>query len=150
LKQTPKKLNGNFTRRENDSESSLENGMHDREYKRALTILRRANFLQPTKNARANLLDRLNDRQAGIVTSSVIPAQRIREFRFVSRFKYALVAMLLIISLFNTGYLITGGTHAFEHRENSLQACRNIGELIRELRHAALMLTREGGEKDEM
>jgi hypothetical protein len=124
--------------------------MYDREYKKALKILRRGAFFRPPENARDRLLARLGDRQAGMVSSSVDSARETREIRFIYRFKYALVATLSIIILFNTGYLMAGGTHAFERRENSLQACRNIGELVRELSHATTMLTRERGETDEI
>lgn len=130
--------------------------MYDREYKKALKILRISTFLRPPEGGRDRLLDQLSDRRAGIVSNSEISALKMWEFRFVSRFKYALVATLLIIGLFNTVYLMSGGTHPLEHRENSLRAYRIIDELIidtpvvRELNHAATMLIQERGEKDEI
>lgn len=130
--------------------------MNDCDYKKTLKFLRRGSFLQPPEGARDRLLARLKDRKAAIASNSADSVRKIRELRFLSQFKYALTAALLIIGLFNACYLKTGGDKALERWENSIQAYRSIGELImdtpigRELSHAAMMSNRERGETDEI
>ncbi len=130
--------------------------MNNREYKKALKTLHQSTFLRPPEGGRDRLLEQLSDRRAGITVNSAASARKIREFRFVSQFKYALAAMLLIIGLFNTAYLVQGRKNAFEQQEKSLAASRIIDELIidtpfaEELRHTAKMYIKERGKTDEI
>lgn len=130
--------------------------MYDREYKKAIKLLRRGSVLKPPKGAKGRLLARLSDRQAGIGSDSALSILKFRESRFVSQFKYALIAALLAIGIINIGYLKAGRAEVSGNWENSIQSYRVIGEFImdtqiaREFSHAVMMLNRERGETDEI